>query len=75
MRFAVVTSDPADWIHVRAFDEVAEVIHAGLQELGISCERGVGRLLEGHTNIVFGAHLLPPSTALPPARSSTTSSR
>jgi len=23
MRFAVVTPDPADWIHVRAFDEVA----------------------------------------------------
>jgi len=66
MRFAVVTPDPADWVHVRAFDEVAEVIHAGLQELDVSCVRSVGRLLDGHTNIVFGAHLLPPSTVLPP---------
>jgi hypothetical protein len=65
MRFAVVTPDPAQWVHVRAFDEVAEVIHAGLIELGVSCERSVGRLADGRTNIVFGAHLLPPRTVLP----------
>lgn len=65
MRLAVVTPDPAQWFHVRAFDEVAEVIHAGLIALGIDCERSVGRLAEGRTNIVFGAHLLPPGTILP----------
>ena len=65
MRFAVVTPDPAQWVHVRAFDEVAEVIHAGLTELEAPCERCVGRLADGQTNIVFGAHLLPPATLLP----------
>lgn len=65
MRFAVVTPDPAQWVHVRAFDEVAEVVCAGLIELGVSCERSVGRLADGRTNIVFGAHLLPPGTFLP----------
>lgn len=65
MRFAVVTPDPAQWFHVRAFDEVAEVIHAGLLGLGVDCERSVGRLAEGRKNIVFGAHLLPPGTVLP----------
>lgn len=64
MRFAVVTPDPARWVHVRAFDEVAEVIHAGLTELGVPCERCVGRLAGGRSNIVLGAHLLPPA-ALP----------
>ena len=28
MRFAVVTPDPAQWVHVRAFDEVAEADEA-----------------------------------------------
>ena len=65
MRFAVVTPDPAQWVHVRAFDEVAEVIHAGLTDLGVPCERCVGRPADGRTNIVFGAHLLPPATPLP----------
>jgi len=65
MRFAVVTPDPAHWVHVRAFDEVAEVIHAGLTELGVPCERSVGRLADGRTNIVFGAHLLPLATLFP----------
>jgi hypothetical protein len=60
MRLAVVTPDPAQWFHVRAFDEAAEVVHAGLLGLGIDCERSVGRLPEGRTSIVFGAHLLPP---------------
>lgn len=65
MRLAVVTPDPAQWVHVRAFDEAAEAVYAGLLELGVSCERCVGRLAEGRTNIVFGAHLLPPDTVLP----------
>ena len=65
MRLAVVTPDPAQWFHVRAFEEVAEVVHAGLIALEIDCERSVGRLAEGRTNIVFGAHLLPPGTILP----------
>jgi hypothetical protein len=33
-------------VHVRAFDEVADVIQAGLLELGHPCERSVGRLLD-----------------------------
>lgn len=65
MRFAVVTPDPANWVHVRAFDEVAEVIHAGLLESGHECERSVGRFVDGRRNVVFGAHLLPAGTALP----------
>ena len=65
MRFAVVTPDPANWIHARAFDEVAEVMRAGLLELGHACERSSGRLLGDSVNIVFGAHLLPPSLSLP----------
>jgi Glycosyl transferases group 1 len=65
MRFAVVTPDPANWIHARAFDEVAEVMRAGLLELGHVCERSPGRLLGDCVNIVFGAHLLPPSLPLP----------
>ena len=65
MRFAVVTPDPAQWFHVRAFDEAVDAIQAGLGDLGLSCERSVGRFLEGCTNIVFGAHLLPPGSALP----------
>ena len=66
MRFAVVTPDPAQWVHVRAFDEVAEAVHGGLLELGMPSERSVGRLADGCVNIVFGAHLLPPGTVLPP---------
>jgi hypothetical protein len=65
VRFAVVTPDPAQWGHVHAFDEVVDAIHAGLVDLGRSCERSVGRFLEGRTNIVFGAHLLSPATVLP----------
>jgi len=65
MRLAIVTPDPAQWFHVRAFDEVAEVVHAGLHALGVDCERSVGRLAPGRTNIVFGTHLLPPGTVLP----------
>jgi len=65
VRFAVVTPDPAQWMHVRAFDEVAEAIHAGMLGLGVDCERSVGGLVEGRINVVFGAHLLPPGTALP----------
>jgi Glycosyl transferases group 1 len=65
MRFAVVTPDPANWIHARAFDEVAEVMRAGLLESGHACERSQGRLLGDCVNIVFGAHLLPPSVPLP----------
>jgi hypothetical protein len=65
MRFAVVTPDPARWVHVRAFDEVAEVIRAGLTGSGHECERSVGRLAEERRNVVFGAHLLPAGTALP----------
>jgi len=65
MRYAVVTPDPVQWVHVRAFDEVAEAVHAGLVESGLECERSVGRLAEGRTNIVFGAHLLPAGTVLP----------
>jgi len=65
MRLAVVTPDPAQWFHVRAFDEVAEVVHAGLLALGVDCGRSVGKLVQGRTNIVFGAHLLPPGNVLP----------
>lgn len=65
MRFAVVTPDPAQWFHVRAFDEVAEAIHAGMLGLGVDCERSLGGLVEGRINVVFGAHLLPPGTVLP----------
>ncbi|HZF19421.1 MAG TPA: glycosyltransferase [Burkholderiales bacterium] len=65
MRFAVVTPDPAQWMHVRAFDEAVDAIQAGLVHLGLSCERSTGQFLEGRNNIVFGAHLLPPETALP----------
>ncbi|HEY6241930.1 MAG TPA: glycosyltransferase [Burkholderiales bacterium] len=66
MRFAVVTPDPAQWVHVRAFDEVADAIQAGLIELGHSCERSAGRLLDHRTHILFGAHLLPPAASLNP---------
>lgn len=65
MRFAIVTPPELD-VHVRAFEEVSEVVHAGMLELGLPCERSVGELLRGCTNIVFGAHLLKPSTSLPP---------
>jgi hypothetical protein len=65
MRFAVVTPDPAQWVHVRAFDEVAEAIQAGLIESGFECERSMGRMSEGRINVVFGAHLLPGGTVLP----------
>jgi len=65
VRFAVVTPDPARWVHVRAFDEVVDAIHAGLVDLGHSCERSLDRVLDGRTCIVFGAHLLPSGTVLP----------
>jgi hypothetical protein len=65
MRLAVVTPDPAQWFHVRAFDEVAEAIQAGMLDLGVDCERSVGGLVGGRINVVFGAHLLPRGTALP----------
>lgn len=66
MQFAIVTPDPAQWVHVRAFDEVADAIQAGLIELGHSCERSAGRLLDYRTHILFGAHLLPPAASLNP---------
>ena len=65
-RFAVATPDPAAWAHVRAFDEVAEAIHQGILELGHPCERVVGALAPGCTNILFGAHHLPPGRLPPP---------
>lgn len=66
MRFAVVTPDPAQWVHVRAFDEVADAIQAGLIELGHSCERSFARAPDSCTPIHFGAHLLPPEARLAP---------
>jgi hypothetical protein len=66
VQFAIVTPDPAQWVHVRAFDEVADVIQAGLLELGHPCERSAGRLLDHRTHILFGAHLLPPAASLNP---------
>lgn len=64
-RFAVATPDPAAWSHVRAFDEVAEAIHQGILGLGHACERIVGALAPGFTNILFGAHHLPEAATLP----------
>ncbi len=65
MRFAVATPDPAAWMHVRAFDEVAEAIHQGVLELGHPCERVTGAFAAGCVNLLFGAHHLP-ATAAPP---------
>jgi hypothetical protein len=65
MRFAIVTPPELD-VHVHALDEVAEVMYAGLSELGVSCERSVAEVLPGRVNIVFGAHLLKAATPLPP---------
>jgi hypothetical protein len=66
VRFAVVTPDPAQWVHVRAFDEVADAVRAGLIELGHSCERSFGRAPDSCTPIHFGAHLLLPEASLAP---------
>jgi len=66
VRFAVVTPDPAQWVHVRAFDEVADAVQAGLIELGHSCERSFGRAPDSCIPIHFGAHLLPPEASLAP---------
>src|SRR3954468_2495723 len=66
MRFAVVTPDPAAWMHVRAFDEVAEAIQQGLLDLGFASRRLIGGLAADAVNIVFGSHHLPASTKLPP---------
>ena len=65
-RFAVVTPDPAAWLHMRAFDEVAEAIHQGLLELGYPCRRIVGALSPDCVNVLFGAHHLMESMRLPP---------
>jgi glycosyl transferase family 1 len=66
MRFVVVTPDPAQWVHVRAFDEAADAVQAGLIELGHSCERGFGRPSGDRTPILFGAHHLPPHVSIDP---------
>jgi hypothetical protein len=66
MRFAVYTPDPAGWVHVRAFDEVAEAIHQGALGLGHSCRRAVGEVFTDCVNILFGAHHLASSEMLPP---------
>jgi hypothetical protein len=66
MRFAVVTPDPAAWMHVRAFDEVAEAVHQGLLDLGYTNRRLIGAMASDSVNIVFGAHHLPAATRLPP---------
>jgi len=65
VRFAVATPDPAAWMHLRAFDEVAEAVHQGILELGHPCERIVGALAPDRVNILFGAHHLPAAAALP----------
>jgi hypothetical protein len=66
MRFAVATPDPAAWLHVRAFDEVAEALCQGLRDLGHACERLTGSLSSDGANILFGAHHLPRSFVPPP---------
>jgi hypothetical protein len=66
MHFAVVTPDPAAWMHVRAFDEVAEAIQQGLLDLGYDCIRLSGALAADRVNILFGAHHLPASLTPPP---------
>jgi hypothetical protein len=65
VRFAVVTPDPAGWMHVRAFDEAAEAVEQGILELGHPCERSIGALAAGCVNVLFGAHHLPAAAALP----------
>lgn len=59
MKFAVVTPSPMGYIHAHAFDEVAEAIDAGLQELGHESERRLGTFAADRVNIIFGAHLMP----------------
>lgn len=60
MQFAVVTPSPASYVHAHALDEVAEAVHAGLQELGHDSARYTGKVPEDRRSIIFGAHLLPP---------------
>jgi hypothetical protein len=62
--FAVATPDPAQWGHVRAFDEAAEAVQQGLLELGHPCARVIGGLARDRINVLFGAHHLT-SAALP----------
>lgn len=59
VKFAIVTPSPHAYVHAHAFDEVAQAIHAGLQELGHDSELRVGVFAAERVNIIFGAHLMP----------------
>lgn len=64
MRFAVVVPDARHWLHVHAFDEAAQAVVQGLEELGHKVATS-HEPVAGWLNVVFGAHHLRPSAALP----------
>ena len=58
--FDIVTIQPPDYPHWRAFDEVRESIGFGLEQLGHTVTSRVNQLAQGVPAVLFGANLLSP---------------
>lgn len=58
MKFNICIIQPANYIHIFAFWEIAEAIHFSLIELGYESTLQLKKLEKDAVNIVFGCHLL-----------------
>lgn len=65
-RVRIVTVQPAGYAHSAAFREYASALLAAFATLGAQVDAADNEILAGDgVNVVFGAHLLAPGTALP----------
>ena len=67
-KFQITLIRPQGFIHSEAFREVAETLQFGLRSLGHTAQVGDNVIDPHATNILLGAHLLPPvdARAVPP---------
>ena len=56
--FSIVTIRPADYPHVRAFEEIRLLLYHSLKELGHDVQIRSNRYDSGVINIILGSHLL-----------------
>jgi len=70
MQFHLVSIEPKNFLHAKAWYELAELVLHGLVRAGFDCTSDINRFSPKRTNIVFGTHyvtaemkaLLPPDT-------------
>ncbi|MBS7805562.1 hypothetical protein KIH24_13395 [Rhizobiales bacterium TNE-4] len=63
MKYNICTVQPPGYVHAHAFDEVAILIGAGLEDLGYLATINANKIDHDARNIIIGCHLLDPQSA------------